>query len=366
MPAPPTADRIAILRLGAVGDVVRTLPAASAVRRGYPDARIAWVVEPASAALLRAQPWVDEVLVFPRPDVVDRLRARAFDAAWATWRGFVRELRARRFDLVLDFHSILKSGVIGLASGARLRVGYGRPYGREASWLLTNERAHLVPERCSRFERNAALVAFLGLDATPDPAPLRVPEATRGALRERLGGARPVVIHPGTSDGTPHKRWTPEGYAKVAAALAEAPGAPVMVTAGPARDDRRLADAIVAGSGGAARHAPATGSLIDLAALFAESRLYVGSDTGPMHVASLVGTPVVQILGPTDPVENRPFDGTPSRTVRVPVACSPCRRGCGAATCMAVVPPDRVIDAARELLAEAWSADARGRAADAR
>jgi len=347
------AERIAVLRLGAVGDVVRTLPAASAVRAGYPAARITWIVEPASAALLRAQPWVDEVLVFPRPELVGRLRARAFGEAGALLRGFVRELRSRRFDLTLDFHSILKSRLIALVSGARLRVGYARPYGREASWLLSNERARLAPERCSRFVRNAALVEYLGLDPTPDPAPLRVPEETRAAMRGRLGGVRPVVLHPGTSDGTHHKRWSPESYAKVAAALGERPGALVMVSAGPARDDRRLADAIVSGSGGAARPAPETGSLLDLAALFAESRLYVGSDTGPMHVASLVGTPVVQILGPTDPVENRPFDATPSRTVRVPVACSPCRRGCAAATCMAVVPPDAVVAAARELLAGA-------------
>lgn len=352
MPASPTAERIAIIRLGAVGDVVRTLPAVSAVRAGYPDARLSWIVEPGSAALLRAQPWVDEVRVFPRPELVAHLRKRAFGAAWALLRGFATELRAQRFDLVIDFHSILKSGLIALASGAPVRVGYAPPYAREASWLLANERARIVPERCSRFVRNAALVEYLALDPKPDPAPLRVPEETRAKMRARLAGERAVVLHPGTSDGTRHKRWSPEAYVKVATALAERPGASVIVSAGPARDDHRLADAIVAGSGGAARHAPGTGSLLELAALFAESRLYVGSDTGPMHVASLVGTPVVQILGPTDPVENQPFAATPSRTVRVPVACSPCRRGCAAAACMAVVPPDRVVAAARELLAQ--------------
>ena len=105
-------------------------------------------------------------------------------------------------------------------------------------------------------------------------------------------------------------------------------GVPSVVTVGPARDDRAFAEAVVAQAGGAAALAPATPSLADLAALFARSRLYVGSDTGPMHVASLVGTPVLQLLGPTDPVENAPWAGTPSRTLRVPVACSPCRRGC--------------------------------------
>jgi ADP-heptose:LPS heptosyltransferase len=109
----------------------------------------------------------------------------------------------------------------------------------------------------------------------------------------------------------------------------------------------------VAAADGAARRAPATASLADLAALFTCARLYVGSDTGPMHIASLVGTPVVQLLGPTHPVENRPWEETPSRTVRVPVACSPCRRGCSAATCMQVIGAELVVAAARELLAGA-------------
>jgi ADP-heptose:LPS heptosyltransferase len=144
-----------------------------------------------------------------------------------------------------------------------------------------------------------------------------------------------------------------EDYARVARALAEEDGIPSIVSCGPARDDEAIVDAIVEASGGAARPAPATPSLADLAALFACCRLYLGGDTGPMHVASLVGTPVVQIIGPTDPVENAPYPGTPSRTVGVPLPCSPCRRGCGAATCMRLIPPGSVLDAARELLSQA-------------
>jgi ADP-heptose:LPS heptosyltransferase len=159
------------------------------------------------------------------------------------------------------------------------------------------------------------------------------------------------VIHPGTSDATAHKRYSAERFAAVARALAEDPGVPSIVTAGPAESDRAAADAVVFAARGAARLAPLTPELPQLAGLFSRCRLFIGNDTGPMHVASLVGTPVVQILGPTDPVENAPFPETPSRTVRVPVACSPCRRGCAAATCLRVVPAAAVIAAARELLA---------------
>jgi len=343
-----------VIRLGAVGDVVRTLPAVSALRAAYPGARISWLVEPASASVLSGQPWIDEILVYPRAEVSDALFGVRWLEAGRRLARFVAALRADAFDLVVDFHSILKSGVFSRLSGAPLRVAYAPPYGREAGWRFANHRAQVEPRRASRFERNRALVQFLGVDAAPDARPLRVADAARQRMARLLEPASaPVVIHPGTSDDTPHKRWTVSGYTRVARDLAEETGTPVLVTVGPARDDRAFAEALVEEAGGAARRAPDTPTLGDLAALFARARLYIGSDSGPMHVASLVGTPVLQLLGPTHPLENAPWQATPSRSVRVPVACSPCRRGCAAATCMRVIPPDRVVQEARALLAGA-------------
>jgi len=343
-----------VIRLGAVGDVVRTLPAASAIRAAYPGAHIAWLVERASAGVLETQHWIDEVVVFPREALRSSLRGLRILPFTSELFGFLRELRSRRFDLVVDFHSILKSGVLAWASGAPLRAGYAPPFGRELSWLFHNLRARLTPSHVSRFERNEGLVRFLGTPVRPRPGALRIDLRLAREMQAALGGGpAPVVIHPGTSDATPYKRWTLEGYSRLARELLARDEVPSIVTVGPARHDRPFAEALVAASCGAARLAPPTPSLAHLAALFACARLYVGSDTGPMHVASLVGTPVVQILGPTDPIENAPFVGTPSRSVRVPVSCSPCRRGCAAATCMRVVPAEPVIAAARELLAEA-------------
>jgi ADP-heptose:LPS heptosyltransferase len=346
-----------VIRLGALGDVVRTLPAASALRAAYPGAELVWLVERKAMGAVLSQPWVDEVVVFPREELAARWSERKPLALLREAAGVVNRLRRRRFDLVIDFHAILKSGLLAWLAGAPLRASYARPHAREISWLFANRRAVLGAPPISRFERNLALVRFLGVETPPVERSLRLDPAAVARIEARLEGLERgeglVALHPGTSESTPYKRYTVSGYAKVARDLAEQQEVLSLVTWGPARGERRFAEAIVREAGTAARLAPETASLDDLAALFSRCRLFLGSDSGPLHVASLVGTPVVQILGPTHPVENQPYPGTPSRSVRVPVACSPCRRGCAAPSCMAVVPPGLIADAARELLAEA-------------
>jgi heptosyltransferase-1 len=347
---PPIAERILVVRLGAIGDVVRTLPAVSALRAGYPNAHIAWLVEPASASALNHQPWIDEVLAFPRPLLGGALRAGRLDRFWRLASDFATELRRRRFDLALDFHAILKSGCLARLSGARLCVGYGRPFAREGAGRFAHLRARLSHSLTSRYARNLALVRFLGIDAPPSPRPFRIPEEHRSWARDALGDEAAIILHPGSSPTTPHKRWSGSRYASLARSL-DAQGYATWISFGSEPGERAGAEAIVARAAGRCRLAPATPSLVHLGALLERARLYVGGDTGPLHIASLVGTPVVQIVGPTDPVENAPYPETPARSVRVPVGCSPCRRGCSAAVCMRVVSPASVLEAARELLA---------------
>lgn len=357
---PPRADRILVIRLGAIGDVLRTLPAFGELRARYPQAHIAWLVERKARAAVEGQPGVDEVIVFPREELEERLSARHFVAFVRDALGFASALRGRRFEMVLDFHAILKTGLIARASGARERISYARPFARELSGLWANRLARVEPPRVSRFVRNAALVDFLGVGLPSVPLAERgegrgfvVDPARREATREQLAGlSAPVaVIHPGSSMRASYKRYPAAAWGEVAGRLT-ARGITCIVSAG-AEGERRLAEAVVAESGGEARLAPTTDSLVDLAALFEACDLFLGSDSGPLHLASLVGTPVVQVLGPTDPVENLPWPGTPSRSVRVPVGCSPCRRGCADAPCMKVLPPLAVVGAVRELLADA-------------
>ena len=347
---PPDADRILVIRLGAVGDVVRTLPAVTRLRAAYPGAHIAWLVETAAASVVEGQPWVDQVIVFPREELGAALSRGHVLRLAGLFADFLRTLRGSRFDLAVDFHSLLRSSVLARLSGARRRIGYAPPVGREFSFLLATDRAGLVPGVLSRFDRNLGLVEFLAIDAPPAEKPLLVSTLDRARMKAQLAPDLPVVLHPGSSDATPYKRWAPEAFASLARSLFEEDGIPSIVTVGPGRGDLELAQTVVKAAAGAARLAPETPTLRDLAALLAASRLCIGGDTGPLHLASLVGTPVVQLQGPTDPVENAPYPGTPRRTLRVAIACSPCRRGCAAATCMRLIEPDAVLGAARELL----------------
>ena len=185
-----------------------------------------------------------------------------------------------------------------------------------------------------------------------DPGEGLIEDAGQAVEVDRWLGAHPlpVVLHPGSSPGTPYKRLPTATYGRVAWALREAGGFEVVVLRGAGREEERLAREVVAASDGAARMAPETATFPELAALLSGARLFVGSDSGPLHAAALAGTPVVQLLGPTDPIENQPHAGSASRSLRLGLACSPCRGGCAEAPCMTGFASAEIVDACVELL----------------
>jgi ADP-heptose:LPS heptosyltransferase len=356
---PPGADRILIIRLGALGDVVRTLPAAVALRSLYPGAHLTWLVEPASAGVVDAAGIVDETLIFPRDELVEFLRVIDGLSFARMLIGVVRRLRDRRFDLVLDFHGILKSGLLARLSGAPIRYGFGRSVAREFSDLFVNRAVELEDPDVSRYDRNAALVEALAPSVQiPDrpflqPSPLAVARlAARLRISNRKEAEGFVLIHPGSSSRSRYKRYAPSAWGEVAARLANE-GIPVWVVSGPNRDERSLVEEILLTSEGTVVSAPEPRSFDDLLALLVRASVFVSCDSGPLHAASLVGVPVVQLLGPTDPIHNQPWRNSPSRRVHIPLPCSPCRRGCADATCMRAIPPALVADEIRGLR-EAW------------
>jgi ADP-heptose:LPS heptosyltransferase len=346
LPQPPHAQRILVIRLGALGDIVRTRFAFPGLRALYPNAQIDWLVEDRAAAGLTGIVGLDGVVQVPR----SALRWRHPRDGLRRLSRLIGELRASRYDLALDFHGILKSALLAWQARVPVRVGYERGLAREGSSRFMTHRVAVRSTHLSRFERNAALLRFLGGEVpSTGPPPLRLPAEAR-ALGEGLP-EEPVILHPGTSPTTRYKRWDPARYAEVALQLRERVGAPSLVTWGPVPGERESAEAVVRRAQGAATLAPHTGSIAALLALLSRARIFIGSDSGPMHLACLAGAPVVVMFGPTDPLENGPFPGVPSRVLRHDVGCNPCRRGCPALPCMGAVEVEEVVKAALELVA---------------
>ena len=352
---PVLPRRILIIRLGAIGDVVRTLPALRALRNKYPSAYIAWVVEEGARDLLEGHPDLNRIFLVKRRQWTKGIfRLPTFLTTLKELWAFVSEIRDGHFDLVLDFHGILKSGVISILSGVPVRVGLSRNYCKEGNYLFNNYHIDLETSALSRIERNIRFIQFLGINNT-DYKPI-IPVSTFDRdfvdhfFKERqLTGRTPLIaIHPGTSSKTLYKRWSISSYAQVADTLIERINAHILWTWGPGEEE--TVKAVVTEMHHDSTITPKV-NLRQLAELFRRCHLFVGSDSGPMHIASFVKTPVVVIYGPTDPVVNAPYQGTPHIVLRKDVSCNPCRnRDCNDLRCMSAVKPDEVIDAVQTSL----------------
>jgi len=349
--------KILLVRLRQIGDVAFTTPAVRALRMRFPDAHLTYIVEPAAAPLVVLNPHLDEVIVAPRAGVAAEI-------------ALIRRLRAARFDLAIDFHGGPRASLLTRLSGAPTRVGY-EVLGR--GWMYTRRvaRPRALRPRHS-VENQWDLLAALEI-APPDPAafPVEMPldERARRATDERLsragvgGGDALIVIH--VSAGNPFRRWPAESFAELAAALVTRdPRRRVILTSGPS--DRGAAEQAIATA--RAQVAPrdrervlACGdfSLAELRALVDRAALYIGGDSGPLHVASASAVPIVGLYGPTLPVRSAPWRDPRcvAEAVEVPnLPCRPCdQRVCapGDFRCLGWVRPGQVIDAAERALARA-------------
>ncbi len=307
----PEPSRILFIRLSAVGDVINTIPALEAVRAGLPDAFIGFVVEDRAYDLIAGHPSVDRVHLFPRRRWE---RMAHCPLQWGHVLGefsrFARDLRRERYDVALDFQGNLKGAMHGLLSGIRRRVGFSRGYCREASHFFTN--LHVTPPggpSANRVEKYLSLAAALGVPV--NGASYRLPSSPASTARvseflAREGLAGYAAIHPGTSAFGKAKRWPPPRFSELARRIGEERGLKSVITWGPG--ERAISEEISRGSGGHAIPAPETRSILDLAELIRRARIFVGCDSGPLHLSSAVGTPSVALFGPKDPRVYGPYN----------------------------------------------------------
>lgn len=303
--------RVLVIRLSALGDVVNTLPTLEALRRGLPQAHIGFAVEDRAKDLLVGHPSVDRVHVLERKRLSALLaRPSQWAAARRELAAFVRELRAERYEIALDLQGNFKGALHALCCGAPRRIGFARGHCKELNHLFSNE--HVAPpggtEKAHRVAKFLAQAAHLGVSV--EAPSYRLPDLSESRSRlvaflteQRVGEF--VALHPGASGKGALKRWPAERFGELAARIESELCLTPLVTWGPG--EQPLAERVVAASRGAARLAPATKSVLDLAAVLARARLFVGGDTGPLHLASAVSTPSVALFGPKDPRTYGPF-----------------------------------------------------------
>ncbi len=281
--------RILIARLSAIGDCVLTTPLLCALRDGFPNSHIAWVTEPGPGTLLRGHAALDELIVVPKgwlksPAEIRRLRSK---------------LRANRFDVAIDPQGLTKSSLVSWLSGAKRRLGFRKPRGREFSRWFNREL--VPPTKRHLVDAQLELLKPLGIEDPSVrfdlPVVAEVERRVDAMMRDAHLGCDVVAINPGGSWDS--KLWSTYRYGRLARCLGERHQVPSLVLWSAARE-RAWAEQVVACSGGRAVLAPRT-TLPELAVVLRRACLFVGSDTGPLHIASAGGTPCVGLYGTTHP-----------------------------------------------------------------
>ena len=343
--------RYLLIRLSSIGDVLHCTPALRALRQTIPEAHITWVVGEVAAPLLKNNPFVDEVYIWPRERWEASIKAGRLHEAWALWQKLSRDLKNYSFDIALDVHGLLLSGLIAKASGAPRIIGMAHT--RELnSWFMTD----IAPARPGShvIERYLSVLRPLGIAGGSTAMTLVVDEESRSFAEEFLRSrsifpTQPIVtLIPATSWIT--KNWPPEYFAALANSLDPSLGLMLCGSQG----DRAIADAVMNKVTRPVIDAVGQTNLLQTAALLSRSKAVVTGDTGSLHMAVALGVPTVSLFGASDPARFGPLTGshivlTGTGDCR---SCfkAACRRGDH--RCMHSITPRRVLEALRRLVAE--------------
>jgi heptosyltransferase I len=339
-------QRLLIVRLSAMGDVIHTIPAATALRQAFPEAKIGWVIEERWAELLGAGRNGSRSALVDKIHAVNITGWRSSLLSVGTWQqisGELRALRADKYDAAVDFQGAVRSALIARWSGAPVVYGVAQPRENAAGMWYTRQviagGTHIIQQNLSL--ASAVIGHAVSVPKVQFPSDPKIEDEVGRDLDERKVGPF-AILNPGAGWGA--KQWPAERYGYVAKKLGEF-GLKSLINAGPGEE--MLAHAAEAASDGSAE--ARTCSLSELIALTRRARLFIGGDTGPLHLAAALGVPVVGIFGPTNPARNGPF-GTPSIVLRNPGSPTSHSRRAQPDEGLLEISSDDVVAAAWELL----------------
>lgn len=349
-----TQSRILVVRLSAMGDIIHAMPAVAALRRARPELKIGWLVEARWVELLCAREGERLAARSPLKPLADWIHLANF-SRWRralfsgeTWRELSacrRKVREIDYGLALDLQGAIRSALAARASLAKVRIGPSQPREGPARMFYTRpvdvQGAHVIEHALSL----ASAVAGRQLEYEDPPFPLNPASAAWAEnLIAKLNGKPLAILNPGAGWGA--KCWPAESFGVVARALADR-GLAVAINYGPGEE--ALAEAVVESSRGAAL--PVKCSVGELIALSRRASLFIGGDTGPMHLAAALRVPVVALFGPTRPERNGPY-GTRSVVLRSPESVDNTTHTSLPDEGLVSIEPRAVIDAADQLLGE--------------
>jgi lipopolysaccharide heptosyltransferase I len=285
-----------IVRLGSLGDVIHGIPVAAALRAEFPGGRIDWMVDPRYVELL------DLVTCIDRRIPVDP-RAVKHEPGRSRFNQTIRELRAHHYDAVIDLQGLLKSAMLARSVRAQRTIGFPRKHLREQLARLFYTDAPDPGDATHVIYKNLALLAPLKVEDRRVRFPLEISQtSTVEQVANRFEPSGYVLINPGAA--WPNKQWPPERFGAVAAAIVRDFGMRSLVLWGPG--EQEIAHRVAEASLGAAEVSPPT-TITDLVGIARGARLMISGDTGPLHIAGAVGTPIVALFGPTRAERNGPW-----------------------------------------------------------
>jgi len=338
---------ILIVKLSAIGDVVHTLPSLAALRNLYPDAHITWVIEEASSDLIQSHPYLDRVIISRRKKWIDDLKHGRIDKSLREMKSFIHDLKARPYDLVIDFHGLFKSAIVVSLSSGKRKLGYDSM--QELSGFFLNEK---IPEDMKKHavDRYLDFPRYLGADVKEAEFLIPIGEENKknveGLLRTHgiEKEDKYVAISPVALWET--KLWEDEKFARLCDLITEEQKVKVVFTG----SDRGKLERIQSLMKSSSINLGGKTTLRELAYLYQLASLLITTDSGPMHIAAAVGTPVIALFGPTDPLRTGPY-GKGHGVMRKELPCSPCfLKKCDSKKCMRDITVEEVFQAVKEKL----------------
>ncbi|MDP8235395.1 MAG: glycosyltransferase family 9 protein [Candidatus Erginobacter occultus] len=326
--------KILIVKLGSIGDVVNTLPLVNALREGFPEAEIGWLIEPKSFPIVEGQEAVDRFIIHRR------------GGGAAAARGALGEIRSFEPDLVIDLQRILRSSFFTFFSGCPRRLGFDRRRSKELSWLFTNRKIPAGDPKRHMVSQYLEFAEFLGLPTPGVSFRIPVGESDRAAARKLLpeGYLQRGFIALNVGAAKSANRWPVSRWAELANLILSRRREAVVLTGG--GEDRARGRSIADLTDNRDRLFDCTGktSLKELGGVFSLARAAVSGDSGPMHIASALGVLTVGIFGPADPSRTGPFRHL-ELAVRAAASCAPCgRRTCRRPRCLEEIAAETVLE----------------------